>query len=392
MESEGLIARAYGRWPEIMRELAPNPYLLDAIDRYQRYSKRAKWATHCPLHGGNSGKAFHVYPNFAETGWSVCNSCFSISGYEMLMRVNGWSVTRAGLALGGYLDGNRYSAPRVIVPAPAPPPVERPDPPPWSSEDIAEWWTQAVLLDDPLAEPARLFFAPRGLGAVPVLPTLKVHPALQWTKKLSQRFPALLAKFVDAHGRGVGLQRLFLTAQGAKAPIFDPRMSIKIPGETLAGSVVQLFSPGPVLGIAEGIETALAVYLATGMPMWAATSTSLMRSVYIPNCVRRVVIWADYDELSVVPKGRPLDQGGRLIDPGREAAEYLAARLRAEYRDVTIVPADVLGRRGVDWNDVLVEVGEAEFRQLLLRGRVGNWLHRFVLQNLVNSRESQSVV
>ena len=392
MESEGLIARARGHWPEIMRALAPNSDLLDAIDRYQRYSKGSLWATPCPLHGGNSGRAFHVYPSFTETGWSVCNSCLSISGYEMLMRVNGWSVTRAGLELGGYLDGIRYSAPRAIVPAPAPPPVERPDPPPWSDEDIAAWWVQAVLLDDPLAEPGRLFLAPRGLGAVPVLATLRVHPALQWTKKLSQRYPALLARFVDAQGRGVGLQRLFLTAQGAKAPIPDPRMSIKVPGMSLVGSVVQLFSPGPILGIAEGIETALAVYLATGMPMWAATGTSLMRSVHIPGCVRRVVIWADYDELSVVPKGRPLDQGGRLMDPGREAAEYLAARLRAEYREAMIVPADVLGRRGVDWNDVLVEVGEAEFRRLVLRSRMGTWLHRFILQNLVKSRETPSVV
>lgn len=353
MQSESLTSRAHGQWSSVMRALAPHPDLLRAIDLfYQHPNKPRRWLTACPLHGGLSGRAFRVHRSFDGSGWSVCNTCRSLSGFEMLMRINAWDEKRTGRELGRFLDAMVIRpAPIAAVAAVSPADKELEGTP---RKQLGEWWEQAVLLDHPAAEPARRFLISRGLGAVPALPSLRCHPALQWTERSSRRFPAVLAKFVNSRGRGVGLQRTFLTAAGVKAPIFEPRLSAKARGETLVGSVVQLMDAGAVLGIAEGIETALAVYLATGMPMWATTSTSLMRSVVIPAHVQCVVIWSDYDELSHRPDGT-------VVDPGSDAAEYLAARLRAQYRAVRILPANVLGRRAVDWNDVWVERGRAGF-------------------------------
>lgn len=364
MTSESLTGRARGRWPDIMRALAPNEHLLRAIELSHQYPPSRndrpgpKWFTFCPLHGGKSKRAFAVYPSFDESGWSVCNSEGSFAGFEMLMRLNAWSVQRTGQELGRFLDGADRNPLPPIRTAPLPRAASKSEPNPGKNrKELLQWWLEAVPLDHLLAEPVRRYFAARGLGAVPALPTLRCHPGLQWTEKLSQRFPTLLAKFVDARGRGVGLHRTFLTADGAKAPIFEPRLFIKALDETLVGSAVQLFEPGTVLGIAEGIETALAVYLATGMPMWAATGTALMRSIVVPAHVQRVVIWADYDELS-------FRRDGTVLDPGRDAAQRLAERLRAEHRAVVILPADVLGPRGVDWNDVWIERGAAGFPTL----------------------------
>ena len=95
---------------------------------------------------------------------------------------------------------------------------------------------------------------------------------------------------------------------------------------------------GPVarkITIAEGIETALSVMQPTGLPTWAALSTSGMKALKLPRKVREVVIAADGDE------------------PGRKAARALAARFVREGRRVRIMQAP----DGKDWNDILCGKG-----------------------------------
>ena len=61
------------------------------------------------------------------------------------------------------------------------------------------------------------------------------------------------------------------------------------------GAAVRLFEPGDELAIAEGIETALAVHLGTGKPVWAALSCGNLEKLWIPDSVARVCIYADND-------------------------------------------------------------------------------------------------
>ena len=49
---------------------------------------------------------------------------------------------------------------------------------------------------------------------------------------------------------------------------------------------MRLYPPARVLGLTEGIETAIAVQVATGMPVWATTSGALLRSAWIPAAHR----------------------------------------------------------------------------------------------------------
>ncbi|MFL6600746.1 MAG: toprim domain-containing protein [Steroidobacteraceae bacterium] len=356
MYSERLTDRARGRWSEIIRALAPHPIVLEAIERARAYPRDVlKQKTACPLHGGKSNRAFRVLPDFEQNGHCVCNSCGSKWGFGLLMWLNGWDAHQTASALAAYLNRRERIA---MPPRPYPTPtvsVSESDAPPKGKtrQQLQAWIDEAFGLPDARAGPARRYLDSRGLAGIRDLPSLRGHPDLEcgW-----RHLPALIAPYQHVSGRLVGLHRIFLTDEGQKAPIPEPKMSIRAREEaSLAGSALQLMdAAGPILGVAEGLETALSVFLATGMPMWAATNTALLGGLIVPACVQRLVIWADYDELKILPNGT-------VVEPGRQAAERLTARMRAEYRAVRTLYPTMLGRRGVDWNDVWVELGAAGF-------------------------------
>jgi len=106
-------------------------------------------------------------------------------------------------------------------------------------------------------------------------------------------------------------------------------MSPVVPGATNGGAI-RLYAPGETLAVAEGIETALAVRCATGLPVWATYSAGGMARLIVPDEVRLVVICADHDPA------------------GLEAARVLAWRLLAEQHRVKILTPDT---PGADWAD-----------------------------------------
>jgi phage/plasmid primase-like uncharacterized protein len=108
-------------------------------------------------------------------------------------------------------------------------------------------------------------------------------------------------------------------------------------GSKPKGGAIRLFplEAGQPLALAEGIETALAVRVATGWPVWATIAAPFMKEVVLPPEAKEVVIAADHDKAGV------------------EAAHALARRLLREGRRVRIaVPPE----EGEDWLDVLVRV------------------------------------
>jgi phage/plasmid primase-like uncharacterized protein len=107
-----------------------------------------------------------------------------------------------------------------------------------------------------------------------------------------------------------------------------------------------------VLGVAEGIETALSAQQATGLAVWSTLNATLMEQLEVPETVRMVVIFADKDR---TVKGK---------HAGPTAAAKLAERLIVQGLDVVIcVPPDAIaeGSKGVDWNDILMRHGPEGF-------------------------------
>ncbi len=147
--------------------------------------------------------------------------------------------------------------------------------------------------------------------------------------------PAMLALVTDKSGVPVQLHRTFLDPSGArKAEIDKPRLFMK--GPIAKGASVRLFPfQGGEIGIAEGIETAIAASILYDLPVWAALNASLLAGWVPPEGCRFVRIFADNDEHHV----------------GREAARKLARRLSADRLQVKIsMPSEVCA----DCNDVLL--------------------------------------
>lgn len=122
-----------------------------------------------------------------------------------------------------------------------------------------------------------------------------------------------------------------------------PTVEKKLTGAAgpLAGASIALHMPARgVLGIAEGIETAMAAWCASGVPTVAAYCASNLAAWRSPGAVQRLVIFADADKAGREAADTPL------------RARALHARLRAE----VMTPST----EGTDWCDVWAARGPVE--------------------------------
>jgi putative DNA primase/helicase len=124
-------------------------------------------------------------------------------------------------------------------------------------------------------------------------------------------------------GKIIAIQTTLLTRAGCKAPVAVPRIAVG----ALGAGAVRFGSPRDVLGLAEGIETALSAQQLTGVPTWACLDASRMHRIAIPSHVREVHLFGDND------------------DPGREAVHRAACENR-ERRVLLRFPPD----KYKDWN------------------------------------------
>lgn len=197
---------------------------------------------------------------------------------------------------------------------------------------ISRTWAQCVpvLAGDPCA----LYLNRRGFSDLwPLRDVLRLHPALPYWHGAEQlgTFPAMVAPMVAPNGRTVALHRTYLTTDGRKADVPEPKKLTRAAGP-LAGACIPLHQPANgCIGIAEGIETALAACCASGVPTMASYCAGNLASWQWPVGVQLVVIFADADRA------------------GREAADALRARLLSRHlRCQVMTPTEA----GSDWCDV----------------------------------------
>ena len=192
--------------------------------------------------------------------------------------------------------------------------------------------------------PAGRYLLSRGIDIRP--PALRFHPRAPFGRGRGAQFrPAIIAAVVEA-GRFMGIQRLFLERDGSglATDLEKPKWGLARP----LGGAVQLLPAGPVLGLAEGIETAISAAMLLDIPVWAALGSERLHRITIPPTVRRLVLLPDKD------------RAGRIA----------VARAHAAYAERPFA-LDLLWpwSRQNDWNDVLmrphlweVRVGESRVR------------------------------
>jgi hypothetical protein len=103
----------------------------------------------------------------------------------------------------------------------------------------------------------------------------------------------MVAMLIGPDDKPSTLHRTYLTVEGCKASVADPRRLM--PGKVKKGSAVRLFPHEGVLGIAEGIETAFAAADLFGVPCWAAINSGMLADWDPPAEVREVIIFGDND-------------------------------------------------------------------------------------------------
>lgn len=145
-------------------------------------------------------------------------------------------------------------------------------------------------------------------------------------------FTAMVGKVV-APGGGVPAFHLTFLDGGKKAGVDSPR---KVQGTLPHGCAIPLFDPAEEMGIAEGIETALASEELFKVPVWAAINEGNLRTFVPPEGTKVLHIFGDKDPGYA----------------GQAAAYDLAQRLHKKGIECDVHIPTLAGK--CDWNDVLV--------------------------------------
>lgn len=268
----------------------------------------------CPMCGGTDRFRFD---NKGGDGTYFCSQCGAGNGFDLLRGVNSWDFSKAA----SEVD-------RVVGNIAAETPARQMDEAQRRDMLNRLWKGAATIRSD---NPAARYLGSRNLN----LP--QNAGCLRYADRCpipgGGFSPAMLAMVTNADGSPCNIHRTFVRPDGSgKADMSEPRALM--PGRITDGAAIRLASVhGERLGIAEGIETALAAAQRFNIPTWAAINSTILAKWQPPAGVREVVIFGDND-----PKFG-----------GAAAAFALAHRLAVKGFAVDVrIPEQV----GKDWADV----------------------------------------
>ncbi len=180
--------------------------------------------------------------------------------------------------------------------------------------------------------PAQAYLAARGIvGRIPGMlrfgfAPVRINPD---TGAYGPKLPAMIAACQDVDGSIMGIQRTFLTRDGTKARMNNPRLSL---GQ-IRGGALRLEPEASTLTLCEGIEDGLSlVRMFPGMSVWVALGAGNLPFVMLPASVKRVILAGDADA-----------PGQAAVAVARQACE--ARRLKVE----EMYPAGGFGDFNAEW-------------------------------------------
>jgi putative DNA primase/helicase len=286
LRADDIHARIGAAWPSVLSQLGIGEEFL-----------RPKKSGPCPACGGRDR---YTFDNRHLRGDFICRGCSpkSGSGFDLLMRVYGWtySEARRNVVEAAGLAGEPRTPTRL-----APAVAQVPEGPATPSDKVRGIVRSACPVSD--CPDVVTYLDSRRLWPLPAGCTLRAHPSLEyWHEGERSRFAGLVAEVRDVNGVLVTAHVTYLQ-DGKKIPGDTPR---KMLGKTTGreGCAVQLMPAADVLGIAEGIETALSAAALHEVPVWAALNTSLLAKFEPPTCVKLLHIYADGDRAGLEAAGR----------------------------------------------------------------------------------------
>lgn len=259
IDVEYIKAEAAGRWPGIFQQLGvdvgegkhqPCP-LCQGQDRFRFDDKDGQGTYICNQCG-------------AGNGWTLVQKYFNIGFIEAVKKVS---------KIIGIVEMNPANQKPYIDP----------------SKALNRLWKASLPLKG--SDPACCYLHSRGLVLQP--DDVRYCPAC-YESDTKKELPAMVAMFKNRNGEAITLHRTYL-GDRCKADIPSPKKIM--PGKyRLNGGAVRLFpAKDNKIGIAEGIETAIACKQIFNVPTWAALTSTLMLSFDPPEGVREIVIFGDCD-------------------------------------------------------------------------------------------------
>jgi putative DNA primase/helicase len=267
----------------------------------------------CPLCGG---KDRWRWDNREGRGTWICSKCGAGDGIALVMEKNGWEFREAAKQIEALIGSTSAYAPKQ----------ERSDRE--KRDAMNKLWRGSKAVDP--GDPVGRYLA-RRIGLTSFPSCLRTASNVRYQSDSPSFHPAMIAMVTGPDGAPSILHRTYLTADGRKAPVIEPRRLM--PGIVAKGAAIRLAPAGDALGIAEGIETALSASALFGVSCWAAVNAGMLAAWQPPPEAKRIIIFGDNDPNYA----------------GQAAAYALARRLGSDARVVEVqIPAEV----GADWNDV----------------------------------------
>jgi putative DNA primase/helicase len=279
---------ARGRWHGILPQLGISAKLLR-----NRHGP-------CPMCGGKD--RFRFDDKEGKGTW-ICNRCGSGDGAELVKRVKGVEYKEAAKMIEGVAGkaGVRQSwAPKTAT-----------------RDELNQLWKRAKPI------------APTSIVGRYLMKRCGIIPDANVVREHECEMLAIVSGHNTDERNGITLHR---TMVGFGNEIQWRRL---MPGKLPDNVAIRLASYDhnqTVLGIAEGIETALSASALFMVPVWAAISAPLLKKWRPPPGVEKVIIFGDNDENYT----------------GQEAAYSLARVLKNDVEVEVKIPSIP----GWDWNDV----------------------------------------
>jgi len=255
-------AAAQGKWLGILKQLGIEESFLRNVHGP------------CPLCGGQDRFRFD---DKEGNGTFYCNACGAGDGMKLAILWTGGEFKDVAKRIDDMV-GN-IKAQGSVKP--------KSDP----SHRINRIWSQSINLGDD--DPVTRYLKSRGL---PKCQALRLHEALAYYENGKKQgvYPAMVSPVIGSEGELITLHITYLSQDGSKAKVSSVKKILPPMGET-SGACVRLTRVYERIGVAEGIETALAAMKIYRIPVWASCNANMMEKFLPPAGVKFVTVFSDND-------------------------------------------------------------------------------------------------
>jgi putative DNA primase/helicase len=266
----------------------------------------------CPLCGGKDRFRF---TDFHNEGRYICNQCGNGDGWNLVQKyfdINFASAAKQIKGILGITGGIPVDNPK-FDPVPALRKVAE------EARPLMGYTSVTKYLD------SRGFTSyPEGLQQA----TLKFYKDM----KSQGEYEVLVALIKDWEGNAVSYH-LTYTKDGKKADI-DPARKVMTPKGTISGAAIRLHIDfEDKICIAEGIESAYAAHIDSGLPAFAAMNSNCLENFIPPKGIEQVWIYADNDR-NYTGQASAYKLGKRLMAKGIEAWVFIPDKIGQDQNDV----------------------------------------------------------